>query len=83
MPVCRAVVLILALSAFLFDVVTPLTPTPIAVVHGKAISHPSIAAVCVADSVLLVRVSPFVEEILAAAGGQPADLLDLNCSRRC
>ena len=80
---CRLAMVVLALSALLFDFATPLTPTPIAVVHGKTVPKPLIVAAFVAGPIVPIGAFPAAEETVAVLEGRSADFLDLNCSRRC
>jgi hypothetical protein len=76
--------LVLALYGFLFDFVTPYTPTPIAVVNGKMVPQPSAVAVLVAAPVALTSAAyPGVEVIVAVWAGRWVSVLDLNCNLRC
>lgn len=83
-PVFRLLFLVIGLYAFLFDFVNPLTPTPIAVVHGKLVKQR--VAVAAAAAICLPAIAPALlprKGLLAVFTGHPADLLGLTCHRRC
>jgi len=79
----RLVVLTLALYPFLLDFVTPLTPTPIAIAHGKAVPQPSLVAVVANSPILRFNVAFSAgEELSVVRSTQPADPLNFGCVRR-
>ncbi len=75
---------VLAFYGFLFDFITPLTPTPIAVLNGKplrhAISPAVIAGVCLLVQCLLPSFLRSAPKLFERRAG---DLVNVTGCRRC
>lgn len=81
----KQILAIIAALIVFFVVVCPITPTPIAVLGGKAqVQTPAVAAISI-----VFTSSPRLERLLVPVSSGPApllpttDLLDLTCVRLC
>lgn len=76
--------LVLALYGFLFDFVTPVTPTPIAVVSGKLVPQPSVVAVLVDTPVSFIGALHLnVDDPSAVPAVGKTSVPDMTCKLRC
>lgn len=79
-----AVVTLLAIGAFLFDFVSPFTPTPLALQTGKTLVHAALAQVhLVIEAFCVLVILRFLALFYQAILRSDSDLLDLECLRRC